>query len=563
MLTSTGFFVAVGFLTISMPLNFLSVSLESILVFFSQLGYIVTYVSFLICLFTVVATFSWYPRVRRKFSSPIKHSGLSVAKLLLSTTILIITIQVCVMFLYPDFLYQISFYLFFVSLVMFAVRNLVTFGGAYLHKRRERHDSSSDVANGTPLVTVIVPAYNEEKAIGKTVDALLELSYVNKEIIIVDDGSTDGTFEVAKRYAKNGFTRVVTKPNSGKWDALNTGIEVAKGEFIVCIDADTLLDPNAIQHLIKHFSDPNIAAVAGNVKVGNRSGLLTKLQALEYVVGINLHRRSEANLQNVTVVPGPIGAFRASVLNEIGLFEGDTFAEDADITLKILRAGYKTVFEARAIGYTEAPTSMTSLAKQRYRWYRGSLQVLSKHKDMTFKTKYGRTGTFVMPWKIFNGVIYPWFMFFTMMWLLVFCFNPISPYTIYQPRIRGGPPDLAPGKSSPNRGPGPPNGTTQFGIAIDFFQTIPYIYVFWFLAFIILEVAVTAYALSLDIKEKKPLLLYTVLHRLSFLYILDIIRMLSQLEEAFHYPMKWEKMEHHGTATISRARQLWDFPHNS
>ena len=549
-LALTGLFVAVGFLTISVPLNFLSINLESMLVFFSQLSYVVTYVSLLVCLFTVIATFLWYPRVRKRFSSPIKHSGFSVAKLVLGTAILIIVVQICGLFLYPDFLYQISFYLFFVSLVMFAIRNLVTFGGAYLHKRSEQHDSSSDLSDGTPLVTVIVPAYNEEKAIGKTVDALLELSYVNKEIIVVDDGSTDGTFEVAKRHAKSDYTRVVKKPNGGKWDALNTGIRGAKGEFIVCIDADTLLDPNAIHHLIKHFSDPNIGAVAGNVKVGNRRGLLTKLQALEYVVGINLHRRSEANLQNVTVVPGPIGAFRASVLKEIGLFEGDTFAEDADVTLKILKAGYKTVYEARAIGYTEAPTSMTSLAKQRYRWYRGSLQVLTKHKDMAFNTKYGRTGTFVVPWRIFNGVIYPWFMFFTLMWLLVFCFNPISPYTIYQPRIGGGPPPWAGGQSPSNQGGGPPNGNTQVGVTIDFFQTIPYIYVFWFLAFIIIEVAVAVYALSLDIREKKPLLLYTILHRLSFLYILDIIRMLSQLEEKFHYPMKWEKMEHHGTATI-------------
>ncbi|UCC27654.1 MAG: glycosyltransferase [Candidatus Bathyarchaeota archaeon] len=545
-----GLFVAGEFLTLSAPLNLLSIDSESVLMFFSQLGYVVTYASLLICLCTVTATFLWYPRVRKKFSSPIKHSGLSVANLILGTTILIIVVQIGVMFLSPDFLYQISFYLFFVSLVMFAIRNLVTFGGAYLHKRREQHDLSSDPANGTPVVTVIVPAYNEARAIGKTVEALLNLSYGNKEIIIVDDGSTDETLDVAERYTNNHFTRAITKPNGGKWDALNAGIKAAKGNFIVCIDADTVLDPNAIQHLIKHFRDPNIAAVAGNVKVGNRHGLLTKLQALEYIVGINLHRRSEANLQRVTVVPGPIGAFRASVLQEIGLFEGDTFAEDADVTLKILKAGYKTVFEARAIGYTEAPISMTSLAKQRYRWYRGSLQVLTKHKDMTFNTKYGRTGTFVMPWRLFNGIIYPWFMFFTLMWLLVFCFNPISPYTIYQPRIGGGPPDWARGRSPSNGGAQPSNGSPQIGIVIDFFQAVPYIYVFWFLAFVVLEVAVAAYALSLDIKERKSLLLYTVLHRFSFLYILDIIRMLSQLEEVFHYPMKWEKMDHQGTATI-------------
>ena len=551
-LALTGFFVTVGFIIISVLVNFISINLDSLLAFFNQLGYIATYISLLVCLTTVIVTLLWYPHVRKKFSSPIRHSGLSVLKLLLGTTILIVIVQICLVLLYPNFLYQISFYLFSVSLIMFTIRNLVTLGGAYLHKRREKKDSDSSFPDRTPLVTVIVPAYNEEKTIGKTIESLLRLSYADKEIIIVDDGSADRTLEVARSYAKGNSLKVVTKPNGGKWDALNVGIKAAKGEIIVCIDADTLLDQNAIQHLIKHFKDPKIGAVAGNVKVGNRRGILTKLQALEYVVGINLHRRSEAHLQNVTVVPGPIGAFRASVLTEIGLFEGDTFAEDADITFRILKAGYKTVFEAQAFGYTEAPKSMTSLAKQRYRWYRGTLQVLSKHKDMTFNKKYGRTGTFVMPWTIFNGIIYPWFMFFTLMWLLVFCFNPVSPYTIYRPRI-GGPPEWAPGQSSSNRGHGPPNGTTQIGIAIDFFQAIPYIYVFWFLAFLVLEIAVAAYALSMDIKEKRNLLLYTILHRLSYVYVVDIIRMLSQLEEMFHYPMKWEKMEHHGTVTIQKT----------
>ena len=542
-------FVIVSLLIISVFTNAISTNFNQVLLFLNQLSYVVTYLSLVICLITVVITFMWYPRVRKKFSSPIKHSGLSVLKLLLATTILMIAIQISFLFLYPNLLYQVSFYLFFISILMFTIRNSVTLGGAYLHKRREKNDSGFDITENPVLVSVIVPAYNEEKALGKTIESLLRLSYSNKEIIIVDDGSTDRTLEVARSYAQKDVVMVVTKSNGGKWDALNTGIKAAKGEFIVCIDADTILDQNAIHYLVRHFRNPKIGAVAGNVKVGNRGSLLTKLQALEYVVGINLHRRSEAHLQNVTVVPGPIGAFRASVLNEVGFFEGDTFAEDADITFRILKAGYRTLYEPRAFAYTEAPKSMTGLAKQRYRWYRGSLQVLSKHKNMAFNMKYGRTGTFVMPWRVLNGVIYPWLMFFMLMWLLIFCFNPISPYTIYQPRI-GGPPEWAKGGLSPGRGQGPPTGTTLIGISIDFFQAIPYIYVFWFLVFIILEVAVTAYALSLDIREKRSLLLYTVLHRLSFLYLLDIMRMLSQLEEVFHYPMKWEKMEHHGTATI-------------
>jgi len=550
-LAIAGLFVAVGLLTILMLWNFLSINLDSALLFFSQVGYMITYASLLLCLFTVVATFIWYSHVRKKFSSPTQHTGLSVGGLILATTILIIVVQITVALLNPNLLYHISFYLFSISLVMFGVRNTVTLGGAYLHNRHERHDPTLTLTNEAPLVTVVVPAYNEEKAIGKTIDALLQLSYPNKEIIIVDDGSTDGTLEAAKTHARNDF-RVITKQNGGKWDALNTGIKVAKGEFIVGMDADTLLDPDAIQQLTKHFSDPDVAAIAGNVKVGNRRGLLTKLQALEYVVGINLYRRSEANLQKVTVVPGPIGAFRASVLRETGLFEGDTFAEDADITLKILKAGYKTAYEPQAIGYTEAPRSMTSLAKQRYRWYRGSFQVLSKHKDMTFNRKYGRTGTFVMPWAIFNGVIYPWFMFFTLMWLLVFWFNPISPYTIFQPATGGAHPGLGRGQPPSGRGSGSGSsgGSTQIGVVIDFFQSIPYIYVGWFLAFTLIEVAIAAYALALDVKEKKTLIAYTILNRLSFIYVLDMVRMLSQLEQVFHYPMKWEKIEHHGIETV-------------
>jgi cellulose synthase/poly-beta-1,6-N-acetylglucosamine synthase-like glycosyltransferase len=530
---------------------------EPVLALLQQIAYAFTYASLVVCLCTVVGALLWYPRVRKRFSSPVRHAGTSVARLVLMTAVLVAVVQVSLSVFLPSLVYQISFILFAVSLAMFAARNVANLVAAYVHKRQERREGRVPLPNEPPLVTVVVPAFNEERAIGRTAEALLGLTYTRKEILIVDDGSTDDTLQVARSYAKGDGLTVLTKPNGGKWDALNTGINVARGDFVVCIDADTVLTPDAIQHLVKHFHNPEVGAVAGNVKVGNRQGLITRLQALEYVVGINLHRRSEASLQRVTVVPGPVGAFRKSVLQEAGLFEGDTFAEDADITLKILKTGYKTVFEARAIGYTEAPESMTGLAKQRYRWYRGSLQSLQKHKDMTFNRKYGVTGNFVMPWAMFNGVVYPWFMFFTLMWLLVFCFNPISPYTIYQPRMAGGPPGWTPGGGPPSGGPGPPSGppgsVVNIGITIDLFQAIPYVYVFWFFIFILFEVAVAAYAISLDVKERHRLLIHAAIHRLSFTYVLDILRMLSQLEEVFHYPMKWEKMDHKGTSALPSA----------
>jgi len=180
----------------------LTVILEPLLAFFNALSYIVTYASLVICLFTVIATLLWYPRVRKKFSSPIQHSGVSVARLILVTTVLIIIIQIGVTFLYPDFLNQISFGLFLVSLAVFTIRNSVAFGGAYLHKRREQHDLNSGFMDGTPLVTVIVQPIMKKRLLAKTVEALLKLSYVNKEILVVDDGSTDGTLETAKNMQK-------------------------------------------------------------------------------------------------------------------------------------------------------------------------------------------------------------------------------------------------------------------------------------------------------------------------------------------------------------------------
>jgi len=301
------------------------------------IAYTVTYSSLWICLLTVVITLLWYPHVRSKFSSPTKHMGILVVGLILWTLMIVIFVQVYLTIFAPGILHQMSYFLFTFALGMAGVRVIATLSTAAAHKKLELEQSVNLPFQGDHLVTVIVPAYNEEKVIGKTVEAILNLSYPNKELIVVDDGSTDKTLEALRCYDKCGTLRVITKPNGGKWSALNTGIKAAKGEYIICVDADTLLDPDAIQHLIKHLKNPKVGAVAGNVKVGNRRGIITKLQALEYIIGINVYRRSEAFFQKVTIVPGAVGAFRASVLKEVRLYEGDTFAEDADTTFKILK----------------------------------------------------------------------------------------------------------------------------------------------------------------------------------------------------------------------------------
>ena len=513
--------------------------------------YWITYFSAIIGVTTVIGTLMWYFKARKKFSSPVKNSKISAVNFILIVIIAVIISQLVLSIFQRELLYQISYILFLVSVIFLGIRTTVNISTSLAYRTKAKELKSR------PLVSIVLPAYNEEKVIKKTLDALASLAYIPKEIICVNDGSTDNTLRIAQESATDKTIKVLSKSNGGKWSALNRGIKAAKGTIIICIDADTILDQNAIEPLIPHFDDPKVAAVAGNIKVGNRKKLLTKLQALEYISGLNIQRRSEAYFSKITVVPGPLGAFRASVLESVGLFSGDTFAEDADLTLKILKAGYKITYEKRAIGYTEAPGTLLDLGKQRYRWYRGILQSMTKHKDLLFNHRYGVTGFFMFPWMIFNGLIFSGFTFFTLLWLFVLMFNPVSGFMVYRPNPRGPPiePPRGPPIEPPGRGP---DGSMFFGfseesiyqmlaqpqpelvIQIDFFQAIPLIYIFWFVFFLILEICVTVYAVSVDVKEKPKLAVYVILYKLFYGYLIDTIRILSQVEQYLGYPMKWE-----------------------
>jgi len=172
--------------------------------------------------------------------------------------------------------------------------------------------------------------------------------------------------------------RVLVKANGGKFDALNHGIAHARGEIVVCIDGDSIIERDALRYLVAHFDDPSVGAVAGNVRVANRATIWSGLQALEYVVGLGLAKRAQSAGGAVTIVPGPAGAFRKTALAEVNAYDGDTFAEDFDLTMKLLEAGWHVVYEPRAIVLTEAPERTLDLLRQRYRWTRGSLQVLPR-----------------------------------------------------------------------------------------------------------------------------------------------------------------------------------------
>lgn len=261
-----------------------------------------------------------------------------------------------------------------------------------------------------PLVSVIIAAYNEEPVIVRTVQSVLGSLYHRIEVIVVDDGSKDGTFRVAQdAFTGEARVTVLHQENGGKASALNTGMAIAKGEIQVYLDADTLLASDAILKMVRHFADPKVGAVAGNVKVGNRVNALTRLQAVEYIASQNLDRRAYAYVNAITVVPGAIGAWRKSAVDDAGGYTSDTLAEDMDLTWRIRRKGWKIDNESEAVAYTEAPANVKSFFKQRFRWAFGTLQCLFKHKDMV--GHYGWFGRAVLPglwvFQIFMQIIAP------------------------------------------------------------------------------------------------------------------------------------------------------------
>jgi cellulose synthase/poly-beta-1,6-N-acetylglucosamine synthase-like glycosyltransferase/peptidoglycan/xylan/chitin deacetylase (PgdA/CDA1 family)/spore germination protein YaaH len=233
------------------------------------------------------------------------------------------------------------------------------------------------------LVTVLIPAFNEERVIERAVRRVLASSEVRVEVIVIDDGSKDRTSAVVREtFADDPRVRLLTLDNGGKARALNRGLVLANADVVIALDADTQFEPTTIARLARWFADPKIGAVAGNAKVGNRVNLVTCWQALEYITAQNLERRALAHLNAMTVVPGAVGAWRRETLLEVGGYPADTLAEDQDLTITIQRAGWAIHYDQYAIAWTEAPESFRALARQRFRWAFGTLQCLWKHRAL-------------------------------------------------------------------------------------------------------------------------------------------------------------------------------------
>ncbi len=370
----------------------------------------------------------------------------------------------------------------------------------------------SEEENGfNPFVSVIVPVFNEEKVVRDSINSLLNLNYPNYEIIIVNDGSTDNTKSICESFVgirkgkiSNVKVSLINKENAGKATALNTGIAFSKADFVLCMDGDSQLQPETLKAAVRHFEDEKIGAVAGNVKVLNRKKFLTDLQALEYIEGLNMARSAQSFLRLVNIIPGPIGIFRRKALEEAGFYSSDTFAEDADITLKLLSKGWKIYYEPSAVSFTQAPMTLQQLLKQRYRWTRGILQSIRKHKRFLFNPTLNFGYTFVL-----------WTMFYE---ALVWPVMNIAANAFFI------------------------TAAIAFGFSNLLF--------FWWAGLALLDMITALYCIAVE-KEEFRLIWYAILYRMVFILIIDICKTMSTIEEFLGIRMTWGKLERQTNSAIA------------
>jgi len=394
-----------------------------------------------------------------------------------------------------------------VALVFFLVtlllRYLALLNIAYLNTAK--YTMSSEVSSvGYPPVSIIVPAYNEGKLLYNTIQSLLQLDYPKYEIIVVDDGSRDNTRRIAQSLVGdygNVQIKLVEKPNGGKSTALNAGIQMSSFDFVLCVDGDSQLSANTLKEAIRHFKEPEIGAVAGNVKVDNRYNIWTTLQALEYVEGLNMARSAQSLFRLVNIIPGPLGLFRKEAIQDAGWYSSDTFAEDCDLTLKMIREGWRVEYEPRAQSFTEAPDKLTDLLKQRYRWTRGIIQAIRKHRDLFFNPTINFGGTLVVWAMAFESLIWPVMNVFANLYFIFIA--------------------------------------SAFGLI--------YFLAYWWLSLTILDLIAALYCVAVE-REEARLIFYSLFYRLFFILIIDVCKTFATIEEFLGLGMVWGKLERIGTA---------------
>ena len=360
--------------------------------------------------------------------------------------------------------------------------------------------------NFSPFVSIIVPVFNEGKTLRESLQSLLNLSYKNYEIIIVNDGSSDDTKEIAEKYVgyhQGVFNQVkitlINKENGGKATALNAGIKYSDADFVLCMDGDSQLSPDSLKWAVRHLKDSKIGAIAGNVKVLNRKKFLTDLQALEYIEGLNMARSAQSYIRAVNIIPGPIGLFRRQAVIQAGFYSSDTFAEDADLTLKILANGWKIYYEPRAISLTEAPSSFQQLLKQRYRWTRGIIQSIRKHKKLLINPTINLRNTVILWSMFYEALIWPPMNIAAHLFFII--------------------------------------AALVFGFSS--------LIIFWWIGLALLDFISALYCIAAE-KEEVRLLPYIIIYRMFFILVIDICKAMSTIEEFLGIRMTWGKLERTG-----------------
>ncbi|TNF24953.1 MAG: glycosyltransferase family 2 protein [Deltaproteobacteria bacterium] len=353
-----------------------------------------------------------------------------------------------------------------------------------------------------PSITIIMPAYNEEAVIKPALTSLTKLNYPNYDIVVVNDGSTDKTSQMVKEViATNPAVKItlIEQSNGGKAAALNNGIIHAEGELFFCVDSDSRIHRNALLYGASHFTDPELAAVAGAVEISKVDNLLLKFQQLEYQFCLNFTRQAFSRKKIVTIIPGPSGMFRRQAMIEAGGYEigREVFAEDAELTVRLLTKGWKVVGDERMVATTEAPREIFPLLRQRYRWKRGLFQAFAKN---ILELINSRQKNFL-------------FLFFNLLFDS-FLFDVIN-----------------------------------FGIMLGFivhfvsFGTISMMYV-WFFALLFLDILVAI--MFARPKQKRESVSLMLLQKVSYYLLLQAWGILALFDELIATEMSWDKLERTG-----------------
>lgn len=288
------------------------------------------------------------------------------------------------------FLEVIAFLIILFGLINLLRMTLLLVGANLYYVRQKIKMRREGKATSFPSLSVIIPAYNEEKTISRATLSVIENKYPEEklEVIVVDDGSNDGTrgiiLDLINR-TKDTNIKYVHQENSGKAHALNNGIKnYAAGELVMCLDADSFLEKNSLANAVKYFDDKKVVALASNVKVHRSKGILNLIQIFEYTLCYQMKKAH--SLYNIEYIIGGIGStFRKSMLDEIGHYDKNTVTEDIDMTMKILQKGNKNVklvYASDVITYTQGALTLKDLIRQRYRWKWGRYQAFLKNKNL-------------------------------------------------------------------------------------------------------------------------------------------------------------------------------------